>query len=483
MRLSDDRALRSVLIAGSGLEAWLTAAYLALRLDGRRVDITVCPVTGSQEWDALYTTLPAFPGDLFRDLGYSDLKLAKLADASFSLGTRVTGPGLDEVIKPHGPVGINVGGVAFHQYWRRVTARLEPDDYFRYSPGTEAMRRDAFAPPVAANAIGPLQHEMVRHIDPWALQKHLRHQAYDRGVKASAAPLAEVVRTDDGSRISHLVTGRGESLSADLYIDCSGPLRRLRGGEDSWQPAPFSRPARLWAEHTHRQKTPRPWSSLFAQDSGWRLVLPRGSEEVTLRIDESAAPDKAMPYRAGHLPRPWAGNCVALGSAAASLLPVDCLPPRLLLGSLERLVKLLPGRDCHATETCEYNQLSNEDAQEAHSLGAVFEAWRQGLDLVAAAEAGELPEDLALRIRLFARRGWLSPRDSLLVPEDSWRSAYILLGVIPAHHDRLADRIDFDQVQDNLLALKQKVRQVARTFPTYDEYFAAVRSAAAEARP
>ncbi|MEM1411941.1 MAG: tryptophan 7-halogenase [Pseudomonadota bacterium] len=498
MKLDPGRPLRSVVIAGSGLEAWLAAAVLALRLDGRRVDITVCPVSGSQDWDGLYTALPAWPGDLFRDLGYSDLKLATLADASFSLGTRVSGPGLEAVIKPHGPVGINVGGVAFHHYWRRVSTRLTPDDYFRYSPGTEALRRSALAPPVPANALGPLQHEMVRHVDPWALQKHLRHQAYAMDVREARGPLAEVQRADDG-RIAGLTTTRGEKLSADLFVDCTGPNRRLCSEASAWEAAPLSRAAWLWAEHEHRDAAPLPWSSLSGTEAGWKAVFPRGTEEVTLHLagdrttgEASGTPageapgnprGNAVPYHIGHTPTPWEGNCVALGSAAASVLPLDGLPARLLMNMVQRLVALLPGRDCHPAETLEFNQLSAEDAREANHLGTLYEAWRQGHAPREAAIDGTLPEPLALRVRLFARRGWLSPRDSQLVPEDCWRAAFILLGVIPDHHDRLADRIERDQVEENLLALKHKVRQIARTFPAHDEYFAAMQATIREARP
>lgn len=507
MKLNESRPIRSVLILGSGLEAWLTAAVLAHRLDGRRIDLTVCPVSGSQAWDASYTALPSLPDDLFRELGYSDLKLARVADASFSLGTLFERPGFEgtdsersapekhatetpeaqSIFKPHGPVGIDVGGVGFHQYWRRVSPRLDAEDYFRYSPGMEAFRRGVFAPPVPANAIGPLQHEMVRHVDPWALQKHLRQQAWAMGIQEARSPLSRVERAEDGM-VMCLRTANGERHSADLYVDCSGPLRALfsdaeaaqMDAQSGWLAAPNADTAWMGAEHHHLDRAPDPYSTASGTESGWRFTLPRATERVELAIDDRSDRPGAHPFDRGHLQQPWQGRCVAIGTSSACILPLDSLPARLLMSGIERLVRLLPGRDCAPEETREFNQLMTQDAREALAFTSLLEAWRQGLNPIQAAKQGKLSDALAHQVRLFDRRGWVAPRDSRLIPDELWRSTLILLGVIPRQYDRLADRISRDQVEENLLGLKQRVRQTVRTFPPHEEYFAALRKAIAD---
>ena len=67
---------------------------------------------------------------------------------------------------------------------------------------------------------------------------------------------------------------------------------------------------------------------------GWNL---------TLDLLESETEDDADKFQAGYVRNPWVGNCLALGVAAAEILPIEALQTKTLVTSLNRLVQLMPG--------------------------------------------------------------------------------------------------------------------------------------------
>ena len=84
-----------------------------------------------------------------------------------------------------------------------------------------------------------------------------------------------------------------------------------------WQPAPLARDYWLHVDHVARQGAPQPHAALSAERRGGSVHYPRGSEDITLRLDEGEGQPGARAVVAGHCAQAWSGNAVALGSAAA----------------------------------------------------------------------------------------------------------------------------------------------------------------------
>ena len=175
--------------------------------------------------------------------------------------------------------------------------------------------------------------------------------------------------------------------------------------------------------------------------------------------------------------RPWSGNCVALGIAAIETLPIEALQAKTLVTNLKRLVRLLPGSDCSASETTEFNNLFEQDSQEVAKLTTLYEAARLkgGIDPSTLSDLN-ISTDLKNRVSLFSRRGWVAPLDSLLTSRSDWSAAYMLLGLIPAKHDRIVERMPAEKLRQTLYSLKARIEKVAAEFPPHGVYLDAIKS-------
>ena len=462
--IAASNAVRRIVIAGDGFEGWLTAIMLAKHLDARQVEITVCAIAGADVWDPLYALLPANPDELLHQFGISDKELAKQYDASFSLGARYAEVSETQPYLPYGTTGIDHNGTPFHHHWKRVSGA---GDYFDYSTAVHAMTRSAFAPPIPKNAIGSLQHEYARHVSPVRLTVRLREIAVRLGVTQSLSPFAAVDLSPDGKRIKRLLAASGERIEGDLFVDCSGPQRAILSSVSSidWIDAPGIGAFDLQIDTT-AETAPPPWHDVSSSPSGWQVRIPTGSEAIEVSL--SVGGDT---FATGNLSCPWDGNCVAIGHAAASTIPLTKLHTHMLMISIRRLVNLLPGPDMLPRETREYNQLFLRDIAEVHDYLATLEMARTLESL----RPSSAHNSLRRRLELFAKRGWIPKTDSDVIAPHEWAAILLFLGLEPQSYDRIAEMVPLNVLEPSLKELSDHIDRIVREFPPLSDYLAAAR--------
>ncbi|MEM9529332.1 MAG: tryptophan 7-halogenase [Pseudomonadota bacterium] len=463
MRTGD---IRQVAIVGSGFEAWLAAAVLARELAPGLERLTVWPSAApAPAFDYWYALAPSNPTDCLRSLKISDLQLLKEHDGSFALGARY-----GDQILPFGPVGLSLAGAGFCHHWVAARKDRGTDDFFAFSPAAGAIHAGVFAPPVDRNAIESLQHEMARLVDPVSLTGALKSRALVLGAAEADAPLHGVTRGSDGA-IEGLRDAHGHEMTADLYIDASGMARVLGQDHLSWQPAPGSCRWSLAEPVIEARQVGEPCYSFLPDDRGWTVKYPLRTRTARLRVEVDESSTGFLP---GHAAQPWYGNCVSVGQAACLAPPLLPHPTSLLHQSLRRLVDLLPGARCAAPETWEFNQLFHRDAGDCQRLMSLYELRRRHGRLSA---DGMEDTELARRVALFAKRGWVMPEDGTLVTDDDWTASLMACGVVPAQPAPLAGRLTDGEREARLAQLRQRINQVLAEFPALDQYLAAALSA------
>jgi len=459
-------------IAGNGLEAWLTANHLLATLGGKRTQVTVCPVPGSDELDELYSIWPITPADGLASMGLSSNMLIRACRGSYSLGARCT-----DFFRPYGSIGLDFLGVPFHHHWLRAYRGRAAAGYFDWSPGTVAMKRGLFAPPVPQNAIGSLQHGMALHIDTGLFTDLLRDRAMRNGAVQSKGSLTNVQRESNDPKVSGLTTDNEEFLTADLYIDCSGQQKSLtRGRPDAaWVTAPGLEEYRLEVRKTSTQEPPPPFQQVTTGPDGWKLDVAGNGWNSSLFVTCSEAGREGHLASPGYLAEPWSGNCLAIGVASATFLPVEPLHARYLAISLKRMIDLMPGVDCRQSETIEYNKLARVDLREILDLVAAHEFLRKTADN---SEFQGVHDSLKTRLALFKKRGWVTPPDSGFFETTDWVATFMQLGLVPDQPDQLAGRIPPQVLKTRLAELKSRIDRTVSGFPTHSDYLLAVKSAA-----
>ena len=467
-------AIRSIAIAGHGLEAWLATNYILAAFGSKNIEIRVCPVDGSDALDELYAIVPESPDTGLAGIGLSSSVLARTCGASFSLGARIDGQP-----KPYGRIGLDFLGLPFHHHWQRAYPGQGPGSYFDWSPATLAMQRNTFAPPPAGPNRGEPEYGMAHHVNVELFTHLLRERAIRNGVKTLGGSL-ESVRRDNGSdRIVELTSKLGERVQADLYIDCSGPERSVVSGAAryKWVPAKGHGDFHLQASRSNEVAKEACYHALESTGQGWKLEIPGSGWTSRITLSDSPAPGMEPDFTPGHLDNPWLDNCVAVGTASAVFLPVEPLQFRYFSRSIRRILELLPGRDCNSCETTEFNRINRTEAEELGDLTAAYEIARQNGSLnLAKHDPGSLSDTLRKRVELFSRRGRITMGDSDFLEPGDWAATLIILGLIPEKHDRLINRLPSSALMSYLEKMRQKIKERVAGFPPHDVYLNAVKS-------
>ncbi len=158
----------------------------------------------------------------------------------------------------------------------------------------------------------------------------------------------------------------GESVAADLFIDCSGFRgllieEALQTGYDNW--SHWLPCDRALVVHSEPARAPDPYTLVTAREAGWQWRIPLqhrngngyvySSEFIT---DDAAATTllanldgrsltSPMPLRftPGRRRKAWSRNVVALGLAAGFLEPLEATGIYLIQRGIAHAVAILPG--------------------------------------------------------------------------------------------------------------------------------------------
>jgi tryptophan halogenase len=217
--MSDARPIASVVVVGGGITAWSAAAALKRRIPILDVQVISSAPPPDALADRMINTLPSI-GDFHSDIGLSDEDTIVRARSGLRIGTtfKAWAESLPDYIHAYGTYGVPVGGVAFHQLWLRDHCpRGRPFDSF------------APAPPEVGYGL---------RLTTGLYQQLMRDYSLHLGVVERPG---EVVHANLGGTdgfVEAVVLGDGTQISADLFVDCTGPAAlvrsRLDDGFDDW---------------------------------------------------------------------------------------------------------------------------------------------------------------------------------------------------------------------------------------------------------
>lgn len=374
----------------------------------------------------------------------------------------------------HLPLPVN-GGVMFHHYLARQGVRdLEP-----YLMSAMAARHGVFAHPLEKGAQALARGEYGYQFDAQSYQTPFAAAALAGKVQVMAARLADIEPGPEG--IAALRLADGQAIRADLYVDCSGPQASLLSRLD----AGFRGGRRLRAALSRlpAKELGPPCRQVTGAAYGWhsntplqgvvnRLTVFSPESAAQALADHGAEPQVAADVRLGRHARPWSGNCVGVGQAAAVLEPLTPAPMLLLQRDIERLASLIPFSREMSVERREYNRQCDEDYTHAEIFNrALFETtpvadgeyWR-------AAREEPVPDKLAIKIAQFRSRGLVVSFDLEPFNPEDWIILHHGMGRSPTRHDRVADRASDADVRQYLVSRRQEIDRLVKTMPSHHRY-------------
>ncbi|MGO4167392.1 tryptophan halogenase family protein [Novosphingobium sp. PhB55] len=494
-----DNAIRSILIVGGGTAGWMTANLLATRLRRLPVQITLVESPDIRTVGVGEATVPAIR-DYFRAIGVSEFDVMRATQGTVKLGIEFrdwSRPGTN-FFHPFGRYGVDAFSVPFHQFW--LKRRMAGDDtpLSAYCLATEAAMRNlvVLPPEQPANDLGVF--DWAIHFDAGLFARFLSQRAREElGVAHVEGTIAGVHRGGDDGRIASVTLTGGDTLEADLFIDCSG-FRSLLLGQalevpyDDWTHLlPCDRAVAVPCTHGDALT---PYTRSTALSAGWQWRIPLqhrvgngyvyssrhiSDDEATATLlsrleGEQLAEPNMLRFRTGHRTRVWEKNCVAIGLAAGFLEPLESTSITLIQSGVERLLAHFPDRDFEPSLADEFNRITSLEYARIRDF-LLLHYWgnrRHGEPMWDACRALELPETLASRVRAFAGGGKL-PRyewDSFQPP--SWLSMYAGLDILPPRHDPLADQLSAEELGASFAKMREAIGRATALGIPHDEFIA-----------
>ncbi len=366
---------RSILIIGGGTAGWLTAAYLAKALDlseSGRIEITLIE---SPEIGIIGVGEGAFPTirTTLQFLGIDEMRFIREASATFKQGVRFT----DWMRAPEAGVHNHyfhpfeapfyTEGTSLVPYWLLQAEENRP-------PFAEAV---TFQNRVAEQKRGPKRsHEgdyegplnYAYHFDAVQMGQVLAERARELGVRHVEDKITDVLIDQKGS-IEHVATQNHGTMSATLFIDCTGfraelIARAMKVPFKSVRNTLFTNRALTCKIPYARPDAPlESYTIATAHEAGWTwdigLNEARGvgcvyssdhisddRAEAILRSyvgnAEFEISSRKIPFEAGYREQQWVKNCVAVGLSGGFLEPLESTGLVLIEAAIAMIAELFP---------------------------------------------------------------------------------------------------------------------------------------------
>jgi tryptophan 7-halogenase len=491
-----------VVILGGGTAGWMAATALVSLIPPSRCRVRLVE---SEEIGIVGVGEATFPEiKNFNDaVGIDEAEMMRATNAAFKLGIEFVDWGFkgSRYIHPfgvHGPANMEH---IFHHRWLRARHLGLKSAIDEYSFAAQAARNCRFEFPETRRPTINSAFTYAYHFDANLYCLYLRGLAEQRGAMRKEGKVLEVIQDPETGDIQSLVLESGETISGDLFIDCSGFRSLLLdktlgvGWEDwsKWLPCD-----RAFAVPSERDEL-SPYTRSTAMEAGWRWRIPlqhrtgNGYVFSSNFIDENEAADSLMrsletkalgeprmlKFRTGRRSVGWEKNCVAIGLASGFFEPLESTSIYLIQVAIMHLVPLLPGKSIDPRLRDEFNQLMDLQYERIRDFLILHYKLnrREDAEIWRYCAAMEVPESLARKIELFRHSAIIERyKDGLFTPT-SWLSVFIGQGLVPESYNPLADAIAEErlipQLEEFRAEILERVEEMRRHDNFIDRYCAA----------
>ena len=376
--------VRSIAIVGGGTAGWMTALILARSLIEKGVEITLLESPAVGIIGVGEGSTPWLRG-FFDSLGIEEAEWMPACHATYKCGIAFDGwstkPGFERYFHPFASM---LDNLTMKQFVHNVEARINgadlhahPDRFF-IAARLAAGRR---APKARENFPFDIWHGY--HFDAVLLGQFLHKKALERGVRYQSCHVTHATLDADGA-IASVATQEGETIAADLFVDCSGFAGLLI---DKALHTPYiSFASNLFNDAA--VAIPSPIGASIPSETvstalrhGWAWKIPLTSRygngyvyssqfcsadeaETELRqhlgLLESNAPARHLKMKIGRVTKHWNKNCLAVGLSQGFIEPLEATALLFIQQTATTFVEFLEQGDLSEAAHERFNQRVNE---------------------------------------------------------------------------------------------------------------------------
>lgn len=487
--------INQVVIAGGGSAGWMTAAALSKVL-GSNINITLVESANIGTVSVGEATIPQIR-QFNQLLGIDENEFLAATAGTFKLGIEFIDWGniSQRYMHPFGPYGVNFNGVAFHHYWLKSQQLGSQTPILDYCLEGKAAMLNQFNRSAGQTTKGPTPLNYAFHFDAVKYAAFLAKRAIADGVKHISADIHDVAINPLTGHISELILADGQTISGELFIDCTGFKGRLISGAlhvgfESWQHwLPCDSALAVPSETINNIK---PYTKATAHQCGWQWQIPlqhrlgngrvfaSGFSDTQTQTDEllaslpsnAIAEPRLLTWQNGRRLKTWQKNCVAIGLSAGFLEPLESTGLQLVQSAIMRLISLFPSTAFAQADIDTYNRYTEQEIvairdfiishyKVTHRSDSEFWRYCQNMDVPASVEE---------RLRLFSSSGRIFRENSELFNELSWFSVLHGQGIRPQEYHPLVDALDEDTRIHYMQQIQQMIAQTASSLGSHSEY-------------
>lgn len=377
--------VNSIIIAGGGTSGWLTAAYLIKNLNFP-VKITLVESTklgpiGVGEGTQPYTTT------FLKACGLQPKDWMPHCDATYKLGVEFVGWNKDNFFVDNDSIRTHDTGRGLnHLAWVGKTI----NDYFDWLPAYRLAKRNV-SPKLTEDldfVVGSNNSAEAVHFNAIKISNTLRNLIKDQ-IDYYDADIINVLY--DGNNVTGLELSDGKTITADLYIDCTGfkslLLEQTLKSQhvDVSSLLPCDKAVAIPTSYTDPEKECHPFTKASAMSAGWRWTIPtfqrigngyvysskfiekeQAERELRDAIGEYTQPALHLDMKCGYKKEIAIANVLGVGLSAGFVEPLEATGITFTTKTVEIFVHYINnfGGDFNSTVKQNINKLFTDMVEE-----------------------------------------------------------------------------------------------------------------------
>jgi tryptophan 7-halogenase len=493
--MTDSNAIRSIVILGGGTAGWMAAASLSRIFEGKM------PVT-LIESDEIGTvgvgeaTIPQIR--VFNQaLGLDENDFIRNVQGTFKLGIQFVDwlrPG-HSYVHAFGPVGgRDLGLIQFYQYWAKLHAQGKVGPLDDYVFNSVASRANKFTRPVDVPN-SPLSNIFYAfHFDAGLYARYLRAFSEQRGVQRVEGKAVHVSQREDGF-IDSITLESGQTISGDLFIDCSGFRgvlieETLKTGYTDW--SRYLPCNRAWAVPCAAAGELIPYTRSTARSAGWqwriglqhrtgngyvysnRYIDDDQARETLLNNLDGAvlAEPRQLRFVTGMRNQFWNKNVIAMGLSSGFLEPLESTSIHFIQSSLAKLMALFPTRGFNPVDIAEYNrQTQFEFIRSRDFLVLHYHATeRDDSEFWRYTRSMDIPDTLAHKLELFREGARFFREGEELFCETSWVQVMVGQNILPKRYHPMVDVTAAHEIEQMVAGVREVHARCVEAMPSHARF-------------
>ncbi|MCQ8877097.1 tryptophan 7-halogenase [Pseudoalteromonas shioyasakiensis] len=487
--------IKDVVIAGGGTAGWITAALLNKVL-GKVVNITLVE---SDQIGTVGVGEASIPPILHLNaaLGIPESEFIKATQATIKLGIEFENWRAPNHSYMHafGDIGKDFPFCEFYHFWLRAKQQGSKTDFWDFSLNYQAAKQHKFThlKQIPNTQLTGLNY--AYHFDATLYGEFLKSLSTSRGVKRIEGKIAHVHQCEESGFVRALELDDGQSISGDLFIDCTGLNallieQTLNTGFEDWSHWLLCDSA--LAVQTKSANDPVPYTRSIAHDAGWQWQIPlqhrignglvfssrhMTDEQAKQQLldnlpGEPITEPRVIRFKTGRRRKQWHKNVVAIGLSSGFLEPLESTSIHLIQTAAIRLIKLFPHNGIDANLVDTFNQQSQTELERIRDFIILHYKLTERTDSAFWRQCKQMsiPDTLQKKIDLFTVTGKIIREDDELFAEVAWQQVMIGQGLEADDFHPLANALNDEQLAELFTNLKTLIDGTVNQLPTHSEF-------------